>query len=452
VAEIVPFIGTRYDSKVVGDLGAVVCPPYDVITPEMQDNLYQKHRHNFVRLVLGKDLPTDDEYNNRYERSARYFREWKNENILIEDEELSFYLCEQEFKAPTGEKFRRRGFFAAVKLENGPKAKIRRHELTFPGPKADRLKLLRATQCNMSAVFALSPDPKKRIVNVLAEKMRKRPVERFVDTDGVVTRLWICQYPNDVQRLQEAIHDKSLLIADGHHRYETALAYHEEMRQALGTHHKNMPFDYVMVYLTSMEDKGLVILPTHRALIPDLGVGIDLSEVLGDLERYFTMESIKINLDEPTKAAKLLLERIAPPRRAAGKQVRMAMLLPNRTAYILSLKTNVKLEEVMVLEEVPPVICTLDVSILHHFIINQIWIGNPEIELDEGDIIYARDPVVILEKVKRRHACVGFLLNAPRIEQVREIAEHDLRMPAKSTFFYPKIPSGIVARDISRHQ
>lgn len=447
MAEIVPFIGTRYDSKVTGDLGAVVCPPYDVIPPEMQDDLYQRHRHNFVRLVLGKEMPTDDEYNNRYERSARYFREWKRENILIEEEELSFYLCEQEFKLPTGEKCRRRGFFAAVKLDNGPQGKIRPHEQTFPGPKADRLKLLRATQCNLSAVFVLCPDPKKRILNMLVEKMRKRSVERFVDTDGVLTRLWVCQFPNDVQRLQEAVRDKSLLIADGHHRYETVLAYRTEMRQALGKRHKNMPFDYVLVFLVSMEDEGMVILPTHRALIPDLGVGIDLSEVLGDLERYFTMESIKVDLDEPKKSAKQLLERIVPRR---AKQVRIVMLLPNRTAYILSLKANVKLEDVMVLEDVPPAIRTLDISILHHFIINQIWVGNPEIELDEADIIYSRDPAVILEKIRRRHACVGFLLNAPRIEQVREIADHDLRMPAKSTFFYPKIPSGIVVRDISR--
>jgi len=447
--EIVPFIGTRYDSKVVGDLGQVVCPPYDVITPAMQEELYKKHKHNYVRLVLGKELPTDDEYSNRYERSARYFHEWKREGILVDDEELGFYFCEQEFHLPTGEKRRRRGFFAAVKLENGPQSKIRAHEHTFPGPKADRLKLLRATQCNLSPVFCLSPNPKKKIVTVLHERMSEKPSEQFADSDGVLTRLWICQQPTEIQRLQEAIRDQSFLIADGHHRYETALAYRAEMRQAVGKRHKNMPFDYVMMFVTSLEDEGLVILPTHRALSPELGVGIDLNEVMSDLETYFTVEPVEVNFDQVEESAQQLMDQVAPRR---PKQIRMAMLLPNRAAYVLTLKGNVKPEEVIGLEDLPPAIRTLDVTILHQFIINQIWIGNPEIELDEADVYYSREAALVIEKIKRRHACAAFLLNAPRIEQVQEIAEQGLRMPHRSTFFYPKIASGIVARDISRHQ
>jgi uncharacterized protein (DUF1015 family) len=447
--EIVPFIGTRYDTKMVGDLGLVACPPYDVISPTMQEDLYRRHKHNFVRLVLGKELPTDDEYTNRYERSARYFREWKSAGILVDEEELSFYLLEQEFTLPAGEKCRRRGFFAAVRLDEGPQTKIRAHEHTFPGPKADRLKLLRATQCNLSPVFVLSPDPKKRISSFLTEKMSTRPVEHFVDSDGVHARLWVCQHPNEIQRLQEAVRDQNLLIADGHHRYETALTYRTEMRQAVGKRHKNMPFDYTMMFVSSLEDEGLVILPTHRALSPELGVGIDLAEVTGDLDTYFTMEPVEVNFDQPEKMVKQLLDLMAPRR---VKQVRIAVILPNRTAYVLTLKASVKLDEIIGLEDLAPSIRSLDVSILHQFIINQIWVGNPEIELDEADVIYTRDPTVILDKIKRRHACVGFLLNAPRIEQVREIAEQGLRMPHKSTFFYPKIPSGVVARDISRHQ
>ena len=447
--EIAPFIGTRYETKVVGDLGHVVCPPYDVISPDMQDELYRKDKRNFVRLVLGKELPTDDEYNNRYERSARYFREWKREGILVEDEELGFYFSEQEYTLPSGEKRRRRGFYAAVRLEDGTQAKIRAHEHTFPGPKADRLKLLRATQCNLSPIFVLCPDPKKRLVAILNEKMSGKPAEQFADHDGVLTRVWLCQQPNDVQFLQETVRDQTLVIADGHHRYETALAYRAEMQQAVGKRHKNMPFDYAMMFLTSMEDEGLVILPTHRALTPELGVGVDLKEILGDLETYFSVESVEANLDQPDQAAKKLLDLIAPRR---AKQIRMAMVLPNRSAYVLTLKSSVKLEEAMVLEDVPQAIRTLDVSVLHQFIINQIWVGNPEIELDEADVVYSRDAAHVLEKVRRRHACVAFLLNAPRIEQVREVAEQGLRMPHKSTFFYPKIASGIVMRDISRHQ
>jgi len=449
MAEIVPFIGTRYDSKVMGDVGMFVCPPYDIITPTIQDELYRRHKYNFVRLVLGKELPTDDEYSNRYERSARYFREWKNEGILVEEEELSFYLMEQEFTAPSGEKHRRRGFYAAVKIDEAPQAKIRPHEQTFPGPKADRLKLLRATQCNLSPILVLCPDPKKRILSFLSEKMNTRSVEQFVDTDGIHARLWICQNPSDIQFLQEAVRDQIFLIADGHHRYETTQAYRVEMRQAVGKRHKNMPFDYAMMFVASMEDEGLVVLPTHRALSPEMGAGIDLAEIMGDLETYFTVEPLAVNLDQPEKAAKQLLDQIVPRR---PKQVRMAMVLSNRAVHILTLKPNVKLDEVIGLEDLAPSIRNLDLSILHRFIINQIWVGNPEIELDEADVIYARDAAVILDTVRRRHACVGFLLNAPRIDQIREIAEEGFLMPHKSTFFYPKIPSGVVVRDISRHQ
>ncbi|MBM3335469.1 DUF1015 domain-containing protein [Candidatus Sumerlaeota bacterium] len=447
--EIAPFIGTHYDPRAVGDLGLVVCPPYDVITPETQEELYRRHKYNFVRLDMGKELPTDEEYSNRYERAARYFREWKHEGLLIEEEELSFYLCEQEFHLPSGEKRKRRGFFAAAKLDEDVQKRIRPHEQTFPGPKADRLRLLRATQCNLSPIVVLCPDPRKRMSSFLAEKMSARPAVQFADTDGVLTRAWICQDPADVQRLQELARDQDLVIADGHHRCETALAYRDEMRRAVGKRHRNMPFDYAMMFVISMEDSGLVVLPTHRALSPELGAGVDIGEVLGDLENYFSIEHVEINLDQPDKSAKLLLDLIQPNR---TKQVRMAMILPTRTAHVLTLKANLKLDGVIGLEDLPPVVRGLDVSILHQFIIKQIWVGNPEIELDESDIIYARDASLILEKVRRRHACAGFLLNPTRMEQVREVADQGLLMPHKSTFFYPKVPSGIVARDISRHQ
>jgi uncharacterized protein (DUF1015 family) len=447
MAEIVPFIGTRYDTKVVGKLDDVLCPPYDVISPSMQDSLYKRHKHNFVRLTLGKTLPTDDEYNNRYERSARYFREWKREGILADDEELSFYICEQEFKIPSGKKYKRRGLFAAVKLESGGDTEIRPHERTFPGPKEDRLKLLRAMQCNLSAVFVLASDADRTIASLLDEKAKRTPVEKFVDANGIKTRLWICQNPGDVQAFQETVREANLLIADGHHRFETALTYQAEMRTALGERHKNMPFDYTMMYLTSMEDEGLVILPTHRALMSDLAADVDLNEILDDLGGYFKMDEIDIDLEQPTQSAHRLLEAIASDK---VNEVRMAMVLRNQPARILTFKPNMAVSDVIGLEDVPGSVRQLDVSILHNFIINQIWIGNPEIEIDERDIAYSRDAAEVLELVRQRHACAAFVLNAPRIDQVRTIAEQGHRMPHKSTFFYPKIPSGVVMRDISR--
>jgi uncharacterized protein (DUF1015 family) len=291
-------------------------------------------------------------------------------------------------------------------------------------------------------------DPKKRLVNLLRQKTSKRPLEHFVDYYGVKTRLWICQNPTDVQLFQEAVRDEDFLIADGHHRYETALSYQAEMRSALGKRHKNMPFDYTMMYLTSMADEGLVILPTHRALTADLGAGVDINEVLGDLEGYFDVETVEVNREDAAKSAAFLLEQITPDR---NKRVRMAMILRNQPARILTLKAGIDLDKVIALEDLPAAVRELDVSILHNFIIRQIWIGNPEMEIDETDIIYTREAAEVIERVRQRHACVGFLVNAPRIEQARAVAEQGLRMPQKSTYFYPKIASGIVMRDISRH-
>jgi len=446
MAEVLPFLGTRYDSRMVGGLGSVICPPYDVITPELQDALYSRHKNNFVRVELAKELATDDEYNNRYERAAHAFLEWKRESVLLTDEDSSYYLLEQEFEA-LGQVRRRRGFFAAVKLDDGPDSKIRAHEQTFPGPKADRLKLLRATQVNLSPVFVLCADRERRVVDCLAERMALPPLEEFVDTEGVKTRLWIVQAPLETQQLQEAMREEDLLIADGHHRYETALNYQAEMRKALGNRHKNMPFDFAMMLVTSIQDEGLVILPTHRALQPDLGADVDLDEVVGDLGRCFEIRRIKVNLDQPREAARQLIEQIAPE---GVRQVRLGMVLPNWTAYILTLRPELDLADVMVDGDPHPAVRGLDVSILHQFVIKQIWIGNPEMDLDEADVAYSRDAAVVLERLKRRRACVAFLVNAPRIEQVQEIAAAGLRMPHKSTFFYPKIPSGVVMREISR--
>jgi uncharacterized protein (DUF1015 family) len=278
--------------------------------------------------------------------------------------------------------------------------------------------------------------------------MKKPPTEQFVDTEGVKTRLWASQAANDIQTFQEALEAQDLLIADGHHRYETAKAYRREMRQALGARADNMPFDHVMMYITSMEDEGLVILPTHRALRPDVCVGIDRAEILSDIEYYFRMEKVDVSLDDHEKAAEVLLDKIKTSRPG---QIRLAMILPKDKAYVLSLKKDVNVDDIVVDDNLHPAIRELDVTVLHHFIIKQVWIGNPEMDLDESDVLYSRDAAVILDCVKKRQACVAFLVNAPHMEQVRSIANLGLLIPPKSTYFYPKIPSGIVMRDISRH-
>ena len=444
MAEVLPFVGTRYNSRLIENLSLVLAPPYDVIPPEDQRLYYYRHPNNVIRLILGHDKVTDDEYNNKYIRAANCLQTWKRDGILVEDNKKCLYVCEQEFNQPGLGKRRRRGLFALVKLEDYKSGKIRGHEHTFARPKADRLQLLRAARCNLSPVFALCSDPEKKMESVLDESMKAKVWETFVDEEQVTYRLWVVHSKKIINQIHQLMADKELFIADGHHRYEAALAYRDEMREATGKRDGRQPYDYLMVFLSNFYDDGMVVLPTHRVLSREFGAGVDLDEVMEDLSQYFNLKDISIDLANPDQAERTIYKEVA---KAAKDRTAFGMILPSGRAVICALKKTAKLCK-MIEEEMSQDVKSLDVTVLHNYVIAQVWIGNPEIELDDEDIFYMRDIKDVVKLLQTRKGSVGFVLNPIPIEQLRKIASKGEIMPHKSTFFYPKIITGLVMRDL----
>lgn len=449
MTEIMPFIGTRYNSRSIGHLSKVLAPPYDVISPEFQNELYKRHENNIIRLELNKDEENDDHFNNRYTRAANFFRLWRTESVLIEDEMPSLYLYEQEFKLPDDTVKKRRGFYAAVKLEDYTSGGIKAHEQTFAGPKADRLNLMRATNANFSPIFVIYRDPQAQISAILNEVMSKKAWEEVTDDDGVIHRLWVLQSPSAIGQIRELMSNKDLFIADGHHRFETAINYRDEMRAKTGIRDGKQPFDYMMMYLTNAEQDGMVILPTHRVLSREVMDDVVLSEAVEELKEHFNFENGgKIDLSKPQKDGRDVLEKLVSL--GQNRQIAFAMIQSNGDLTYLTLKKESSTLDLVNDSNLDKMICDLDVTVLHKYIINQVMIGNPDYELEtEEDCFYIRDVKRAFSLLKSKKCTLAFLMNTPDMDQVLEVVQAGLKMPHKSTFFFPKIITGFVLRNMS---
>lgn len=449
MAEILPFIGMRYNSQLIGNLSKVLSPPYDVITPEMQEELHTRHPNNVVRMELGNEEKEDDGFSNKYTRAANTLGTWRSDGILIEDERPSFYMYEQEFKTADGQSKKRRGFFALVKLEDYKSGAIRAHEETMAGPKKDRLKLLRATRANFSPIFVVYNDEKQEVLNFLGQRMVEKPWEQATDDDKVTHRMWVVQKKEYLIELRELLKSRELFIADGHHRYETALAYRDEMREETGKKDGKQPFDYMMMFLTNADQDGLLILPTHRALTRSFLKEVDMPEALEELKENFEFTKDKADLDKPEAEATRLLGKLE----ALGKKASsMAMVLADGTTYFLSLKKGVDPQELIDDDTVDTRVKNLDVCILHNYIISYVMAGNPEFELDEDECFYIRDAKRVLEMLKAKKAALAFLLNGTSLEDVMRIVRAGVKMPHKSTYFHPKVITGLVIRNMDCEQ
>src|SRR5262245_43054253 len=289
MADIRAFRAYRYDLGRVGALSDVVAPPYDVIDPALQQALYDKSRHNVIRLILNKEEPTDSESNNRYTRSAACLREWMRDDVLVQDSARSLYVYHQDFEVE-GRRYTRKGFLARVRLEPFGSGRIYPHEETLAGPKADRLKLFRATHMNLSPVFGLYPDPQGAVTAELEKATARRLALEAVDHLGVTSRLWPVHDQHTVSAVTGLLGPKPVFIADGHHRYETGLRYLEERREAGEVRDGEAAANFILMMLVSMSDPGLVILPTHRLIsgLPELRAE-RLAELLAP---FFAVEKV----------------------------------------------------------------------------------------------------------------------------------------------------------------
>jgi len=445
VATVFPFRGLRYNPEKVGDLSLVVTPPYDVISPEAQERYYQRHPYNVIRLILGKEFPNDGPGNNRYTRAAWDFQSWQEEGILIRDERPSIYIYEQAFALRDGQKRRRKGIIALVKLEGFAKGTVFPHEWTLSKPKWDRLELMRACYANFSPIFSFYSSGGKLIHQVLKDKMEGEPAIDLMDEDRIEHRLWLLQDLTLIQAVVKELADKQVFIADGHHRYETALAFRDELwvKDPADPDRKGQKaYNFVMMALVDMEDEGLAILPTHRMVrrLPAL----DKRALLTRVSPYFEVDVRPLRPGQEIEDLEVVLAEV----RDRGQRGHVfGMYGGGQDFYLLTLRDERVLERLI---QAPRSFAykRLDVTILHSLIIEGLLgLGAEEAEREEK-LHYTRDEVEAYLQVREGKYQLAFFLNPTKLEEVHQVASARERMPQKSTFFYPKLLTGLVINPI----
>jgi uncharacterized protein (DUF1015 family) len=428
MAEIIPFKALRYDPHQV-KLEDVLTQPYDKITPEMQSRYYELSPHNLVRIILGRSGETDTPAFNVYTRAAEYLHDWRGGGILKQDSEPSFYFYCQTFTVPgTRDVAERRGLIALGRIHDYADGVVFRHEQTLAKPRADRLNLLRSTKAHFGQIFMLYSDPEVTIEKALAKKTEDEPDISVLDEYEVLHRVWRISDPAMVAAVQERMRDKKLLIADGHHRYETSLAYRNERRAEAASGDPNAPYEFVMMTLIPMESRGLVILPTHRIVhgLPTF----DREHMLENAKRYFDID--RIDLRTESRSATTLLEE-------AGENGTAFVAVTRQGPYLLRAKKRVVNEALGNVSEGQR---ELDVVQLHKLLLERILGISEEAIRNQEHVKYERDAFEAISWV-RQGANVAFLMNPARIEQVSSIALAGEVLPQKSTDFYPKLLSGL---------
>ena len=427
MAKIFPFRALRYDPRRV-PLADVVTQPYDKISPSMQDRYYTASPYNLVRVILGKSEPGDTEQSNVYTRAAATLRNWCAESVLVRDPDPGIYRYTQTFRLPgdsSGTLYERRGFIATGQLEDYDHRVVFRHEQTLSKPKADRLNLLRETQSHFGQIFMLYNDPEQMVDTAL---VKDRPPDVEVrDEYDVLHRLWRVSDSATIAKVQAAMDDKKLIIADGHHRYETALNYRNERRQG-SAEGPDAPHERVMMTFVNMDTPGLVILPTHRVVF---GLeNFDFVTTLAKLKQYFAVENLG-----PATSPQDATERL----HQAGKE-RTALLAVTRDgSYLLRALPDQQSDS---LAGQSPRQRELDVVQLHKLVLEETLGMSEEDIRNQKHLKYVREAQEAVEEV-RRGANVAFLMNPVRIEQVRDIAFSGEVLPQKSTDFFPKLLSGL---------
>jgi uncharacterized protein (DUF1015 family) len=433
MAYVAPFRALRYNPSRV-DLSKVVTQPYDKITPPMQNRYYDADPHNLVRIILGKAQPADHLEENVYTRAAASFQDWRRQGIFLQDPEQSLYQYVQHFPAPGGgAELERRGFIGLGKIEDYSAGIVHRHEQTLAKPKADRLELLRATKAHFGQLFMLYSDPAAEIDQALSGGSATDTENNIEIRDeyGVLHELRPVADPALIELVRGKMRDKKLIIADGHHRYETALNYRNERRAAHGAANspESAPYEFVMMTFINMDSPGLVILPTHRVVH---GLESFSPDTLRDQARsYFSVEEVDPSINA-TRALGIL--------RAAGKAGTALLGVTANRAFLFDTPRPLAAS---LLQSLPLLQQSLDVVQLHKCLLEGVLGISEEAIRDQTNVSYIRDADEALTRVRQGAANVAFLINPVRMRQVRDIAFAGEVLPQKSTDFYPKLLSGL---------
>lgn len=448
--EILPFLGVLYNKSKIKNYGLVLTQPYDKITPEMQDIYYKRHPYNLVRITKGKDLKSDDEHNNKYSRAGETIEEWLSKKILVHDTKRAIYAYHQEYYSPikgvSSKQLQvRKGFIALMRLKDFGRG-VHPHERTLLKPKQDRLNQMRATGGSTGQIFMLYSDPKLTINSALNKiTAKKEPDVELKDDYGVINKLWKVTDSRIIKIVQNTMKNKDVFIADGHHRYETALNYRNEMR-ALGLKCiGNESYENRMMTFINMDDNGLTVLPTHRLIF---GLkNFSSNSFLKKISQYFWLNEYPCRFPKEEKLARTdLIEDL----RMTGQTAHAFGLVVNgiKKYYMLTLKDD-KMIEKIITEKRSSIWKRLDVTILHSLILEKLLNITKEQVANEEKVNYIRSEDEAIEKVQRGKYQMAFILNPTKIEEVKNVSIHNERMPQKSTDFYPKLLSGVVISRIN---
>ena len=441
MAEVLPFRGILYNPRKIRNLSDIVTPPYDVISKQGQHDFYERHPQNIIRLILGKATENDTANNNCYTRASDFLKNWFSENILEQDKTPAFYLTSMDFSLEN-KIFTRYGIIGLVALEPFKNGVIVPHESTFSNVKMERFELMKSCHANFSPIFSLYSDSKNIIIDKLKPALKQTPVIEFTDYDGHRHRMWRITDLDSCRYVSRAMQKKRLFIADGHHRYETALNYREWISSNNPEFKKGHPANYVMMYLSSMEDPGLVILPAHRKV---KGLKSSITDsFINKAEDYFDISTILFRDSDFEKAR---AEFISILKSNASKNIIGVLMKGSMEFYMLTLKAGIM--ERMFSNELPEALRYLDVTVLTRLIFIEIF-GFDNSKLDSESIItYSSSEKRAIETVLSGECDASFILNPTKIEQVRNIANNGLIMPRKSTYFYPKVITGIVLNKLT---
>jgi len=413
MADVQPLRALHYDPAVAGPLQDLVAPPYDVIDPAQRERLAGRSPHNVVQV----DLPIGED---PYGTAAQLMERWQAEGAIVRDQKPALWALTQDYTGPDGAIKTRRGFFARVRVEDYGSGRIRPHERTHPGPKEDRLNLTRATRANMSPIFSLFSDPEAKAWAALEPFTREQPWGQATDDDGTHNRLWRIDDPDAIAAVQTATCDAELLIADGHHRYETARVYADEVGGD-GEHR------YVLMNLVAMEDEGLTVFPTHR-LVTDTTAE--------------TQEALAASLREHFDTAELGSTDELPPAQGDGPLELGYLDAHFKRPFRLTLKDQAIADEA--LAQFPAAYRRLDTAVLEALLLKgPLGLTDDDIDHQHG-LTYSRTDDEAIDMVTSGKADVAFFLRPNPVRQVQEIAATGVNMPPKSTYFFPKVPTGLL--------
>jgi len=446
MAIIAPFKGLTYNFKKTQAFSNLVAPPYDVISKEEQETYYRADPHNVIRLILGKQKTGDSDWDNRYVRAADLLKRWESEGILTCAGQPCIYVTSMKYNPGNGDTQRTRwGIITLVKIEDQDSKVILPHEKTFSAHRDDRLKLMRACDTQLSQIFSLYEDPDNTILNACKTATSAHPQIAFDLEDGTRYQMWILQNPAVFKQISSFLLKRPIFIADGHHRYETSRNFRDIMRARYGRRPANKSYEYVMMYLSNMNDKGLTILPSHRLIkkVPNF-----------QLEPFLEKVGINYNIEHfPFSGTNILKESsfLKKKLEEAGhlNTVIGFYLHKSDMFHLFTLKPGAR-EQMG--DDLHPSLKNLDVLALSRFILQRA-LGFSKEDLDNDDIFHYQSSInTAVSQVESGDCQIAFLLNPTRMNQVKEIATNSLTMPRKSTYFYPKVLTGLVFNKIDPYE